>query len=123
MSEVEGPDIVRGSRLLESLSESDQAALLPHMSRVALRRGEALFQPGEEVTAVHFPCGGTTIALVAVLPGAELAHAGVIGCAGQLARIPVRHHGRGPLLGLLGHRECHIGKPFRAQGDGKAIKM
>ena len=88
------PDILRGSRLLEGLSEADRNILRPLLSRVVLRQGEALFQPGEEVTSVHFPCGGTTIALVVLLPPAEMAQAGVIGCEGAVGAVVSR--GRKP---------------------------
>lgn len=83
-------DVIRGSRLLGSLSEADQALLRPRLSRVVLRRGETLFEPGEDLTAVHFPCGGTAISLVVVLPGSESAQAGVVGCEGAIGAIVSR---------------------------------
>lgn len=63
-----GLTVFRGSRLLESISEADRGTLRAHTSRVVLRRGDVLFQPSEDVTTVHFPCGGTTISMVVVQP-------------------------------------------------------
>lgn len=75
------------NRLLASLTAEDRALLRPHLSVVRLERGDVLFQPGEEVGAMHFPCDGTMVSLVVVMPDGRSAETGLIGSEGALGGI------------------------------------
>lgn len=46
-----------GNLLLASLSESDAAALRPHLKSVHLDHAKVLFEAGEKVTDIYFPTG------------------------------------------------------------------
>jgi hypothetical protein len=46
-----------GNSLLASLSESDAAALRPHLKSVRLDHEKVLFEAGGNVTDIYFPTG------------------------------------------------------------------
>ena len=46
-----------GNLLLASLSESDAAALRPHLKSVHLEHERVLFEAGGKVTDIYFPTG------------------------------------------------------------------
>jgi Crp-like helix-turn-helix domain len=45
------------NNLLRRLSASDFALLSPHLVHVCAEAGELLYNPGDDVDTVHFPCG------------------------------------------------------------------
>jgi CRP-like cAMP-binding protein len=82
---VSGPNTgCCGNRLLDALPPEAFALLEPHLERVTLSAGQVLFEPGDEVTYAHFPCGGAAVALVTVLSDGRAAEAAVVGCEGAL---------------------------------------
>lgn len=50
--------------LLRSLPASEQIKLRRYVEIVTLRRGEVLFEPGDDVTGVYFPLDGAVVALL-----------------------------------------------------------
>jgi DNA-binding transcriptional regulator YhcF (GntR family) len=45
------------NNLLRRLSASDFALIAPHLSREEAKANELLYNPGDDVEVVHFPCG------------------------------------------------------------------
>jgi CRP-like cAMP-binding protein len=64
--------------LLASLSESDAAALRPHLKAIHLESEQVLFEAGEEITDVYFPTGAI-VSLVVGLSSGEIIEAAMIG--------------------------------------------
>jgi CRP-like cAMP-binding protein len=64
--------------LLASLSESDAAALRPHLKSVHLEHEKVLFEAGGEVTDIYFPTGAI-ISLVVGLSSGEIIEAAMVG--------------------------------------------
>ena len=67
-----------GNLLLASLSESDAAALRPHLKSVHLEHEKVLFEAGSEVTDVYFPTGAI-VSLVVGLSSGEIIEAAMVG--------------------------------------------
>jgi hypothetical protein len=63
---------------LASLSESDAAALRPHLKSVQLEHERVLFEVGDKVTDIYFPTGAI-VSLVAGLSSGELIEAAMVG--------------------------------------------
>jgi CRP-like cAMP-binding protein len=66
------------NRLLQRLGRDDLARLQPHLTRVKLRAGAVLYQPGDAIEHVYFPLGGT-VALLAVTQAGEAVETALIG--------------------------------------------
>ena len=45
------------NNLLRRLNAADYALLAPHLAEVEAAAGELLYNPGDDVQIVHFPCG------------------------------------------------------------------
>jgi CRP-like cAMP-binding protein len=67
-----------GNLLFDSLSDSDAAALRPHLRSVHLENGTILFEAGCEVTDVYFPTGAI-VSLVVSLSSGEIIEAAMVG--------------------------------------------
>ena len=67
-----------GNSLLASLSESDAAALRPHLKLVHLEQQKVLFEAAGKVTDVYFPTGGV-VSLVVCLSSGQTIEAAMIG--------------------------------------------
>jgi CRP-like cAMP-binding protein len=67
-----------GNLLLASLSESDAAALRPHLKSVHLEHEKVLFEAGGKVTDIYFPTGAI-ISLVVGLSSGEIIEAAMVG--------------------------------------------
>ena len=67
-----------GNLLLASLSDSDTAALQPHLKSVDLEHEKILFEAGSEVTDVYFPAGAV-VSLVVSLSSGEIIEAAMVG--------------------------------------------
>lgn len=80
-------DPIGRNRLLALLGEEDRGLLRPHLSLVRLDRADVLFEPGEEVGAMHFPCDGAMVSLVVVTRDGQAAETGLIGCEGAVGGI------------------------------------
>lgn len=80
------------SRLLSALPESDLALLAPHLTAVTLERDLVLFEPGDDVTACHFPGDITMISLVVGLPDGAVVETATIGREGAVGGIVSMGH-------------------------------
>jgi hypothetical protein len=47
------------NNLLRRLNDADFALIAPHLAREEARAGELLYNPGDDVETVHFPCGAS----------------------------------------------------------------
>jgi DNA-binding transcriptional regulator YhcF (GntR family) len=96
LQEVEDPAMERQQRngerpynnLLRRLSTDDFELIAPHLSTAHARPNELLYNPGDEVEIVHFPCGSSQASYVVpnedgrdvetILVGREGAVAGIV---------------------------------------------
>jgi CRP-like cAMP-binding protein len=69
--------------ILASLSESDAAALRPHLKSVHLEHEKVLFEAGGNVTNVYFPTGAI-VSLVVGLSSGEIIEAAMVGKDGMV---------------------------------------
>lgn len=83
-------DPIGRNRLLARLAEEDRRILRPHLALCRLGRGDVLFEPGQEVESMHFPCDGTMISLVVVMRDGQTAETALIGCEGTVGGIVSR---------------------------------
>lgn len=83
---------VSGSRLLSALPERDRDILRPYLVLRQLRRGQILFEPGEEVEITYFPCRGTLTSLLVISSDGREVEAGTIGHEGAIGGIVSAGH-------------------------------
>ena len=67
-----------GNLLLASLSESDAAAVRPHLKSIHLENEKILFEAGSKVTDIYFPTGAI-VSLVVGLSSGEIIEAAMVG--------------------------------------------
>ena len=61
------------NNLLRRLSEGDYALIAPHLMREEANAGDLLYNPGDDVELVHFPCGPSLVSyLVSIEDGRDL---------------------------------------------------
>jgi Crp-like helix-turn-helix domain len=53
--------------LLRCINDRDFALLAPHLEEVSLAEGSVIYNPGDQVETVHFPCGASLIAFVVAI--------------------------------------------------------
>jgi hypothetical protein len=75
-----------GNLLLASPSESDAAALRPHLQSVHLDHQRVLFEAGGEVTDIYFPTGAIVF-LVAGLSTGEIIETTMVGKDGVVGGV------------------------------------
>jgi hypothetical protein len=114
------------NNLLRRLSAADFALIAPHLVQVQAEAGELLYNPGDDVEVVHFPCGPSLASyLVAnedgrdvetILVGREGAVGGIVseGFLPAYTRITVKFGG--PFVRL------HIGKLDAAKTGSKTLR-
>src|SRR5687768_5526565 len=95
--------------LLAPLPPKDYQRLLPGLEPVTLTFGEILYQPGQSIRHVYFPCD-SLVSLLTVVDGHKALEIGLVGREGMLG-IPV----------ALGINDS----PVRAlvQGSGTALRV
>ena len=71
-------DLFMTNLLLASLSESDAAAIRPHLKSTYLESEQVLFEAGDEITDLHFPTGAI-VSLVVSLSSGETVEAAMVG--------------------------------------------
>lgn len=76
-----------GNQILRLLPRSVLEGLGPYIERIELRRGESLFEPGDDVSHAYFPARGTVIALVLPMRDGRAVEAATIGCEGAVGGI------------------------------------
>ena len=75
------------NRLLAALPTREFEVLEPHLEVVRLRRGQVLFEPGEDVTVTYFPCRRTMASLLIVTRDGREVEAATIGREGAVGGI------------------------------------
>lgn len=75
------------NRLLRALSAAARDRLLPHLVAIDAPRGLILFDPGDIVATVHFPCDGTIVSLVVTTAGGQAVEAGIVGVEGAVGGV------------------------------------
>ncbi|MGD9544356.1 MAG: Crp/Fnr family transcriptional regulator [Methylocystis sp.] len=83
-----------GSNLLRALRPADLALLSPSLESVQLASRQILYQPGDDVNHVYFPCDATLLSFVVPLESGKDVEAALIGREGAVGGIV--SHGRLP---------------------------
>jgi CRP-like cAMP-binding protein len=101
---------VASNNLLQSLRAGDRAHLEPHLATEVFEAGHVLYEPGDHVQTVYFPCDGAVAGYYVQLPdgkGVETAMVGREGAVGGIVsqgRLPsfarCSVQARGPFLTL-----------------------
>jgi CRP-like cAMP-binding protein len=84
------PDIdtqISGNLLLSALRLPDQALLKPHLEVTEYRRGDILFDAGEDVTFISFPLGECVAALVIALRDGRTVETATVGHEGAIGGV------------------------------------
>ncbi len=114
------------NNLLQRLSNDDFALIAPHLSRKDAGPNDLLYNPGDNVEIVHFPCGQSLASYLvanedgrdveAILVGREGAVGGIVseGYLPAYTRITVK--GGGPFLRL------HVGKLDAAKAKSATLR-
>ena len=80
------------NRLLASLSKTDCDMIEPQLKVISLRRGQVLFEPGDDVHTTYFPCHHAMVSLrLATRDGAEV-EAATIGREGAVGGVVSSGH-------------------------------
>jgi hypothetical protein len=87
-------DQLAGNHLLRALRPKDLAMIEPSLERWDGTAGSLLYEPGDEVRFVYFPCGPSLVSLIIVLEDGHTVETALIGREGAIGGI-VR---QGPLL-------------------------
>lgn len=114
------------NNLLRRLNSADFALLAPHFTRDEAKPGELIYNPGDNVQTVHFPCGPTLVAYMVpnedgrdvetILIGREGAVGGIVsqGFLPAFTRITVKFGG--PVVRLA------IGKLDQAKANSASLR-
>jgi CRP-like cAMP-binding protein len=76
-----------GNALLASMKPQDWALLEPSLDAIELRRGDVLFEPGEDVVTTYFPTAGSMISLVLSMQDDRMIEVATIGQEGAVGGI------------------------------------
>jgi CRP-like cAMP-binding protein len=80
------------NNLLRSLRAEDLALLKPFLQEWSGSPGAVLFEPGDEVQCVYFPCGPSLISFVVVLEDGRAVETALIGREGAVGGIVSQGH-------------------------------
>lgn len=76
-----------GSNLLRALHPSDMALLQPLLNEWEGKRGAVLYEPGDSVDWVYFPCGSSIVSYLVVLEDGQAVETALIGREGAVGGI------------------------------------
>lgn len=93
--------------LLRGLSETDYGHISPHLEIVSVDAGQVLYNPGDDVNTVFFPCEGSAICFVVAIEDGREVDVALIGREGAAGGIV--SHGRLPAFSRI---EVRLGGPF-----------
>jgi CRP-like cAMP-binding protein len=82
--------VISANQILKLLSRAALDLLGPE--NVELRRGQSLFEPGDEITHAHLPLGSAVIALVVPMRDGRTVEATTIGREGAIGGVVSRGH-------------------------------
>jgi CRP-like cAMP-binding protein len=80
-------DAAPRNNLLAALHPRDWALLRPHLTPIQLGAGEVLYEPGDVVRQVYFPCDSTLLAFRVVLQDGRAVETALVGREGAIAGI------------------------------------
>jgi CRP-like cAMP-binding protein len=75
------------NRLLAAIPDRDFELIEPRLEAVTLKRGQVLFESGDDVTVTHFPCDGTMVSLVIATRDGREVESAAIGREGAVGGI------------------------------------
>jgi CRP-like cAMP-binding protein len=81
-----------GNALLASLKPQDRAMLEPHLETIEVRRGDVLYEAGEDVVSTYFPVTGSMISLVLAMRDDREIEVATIGQEGAVGGIVSAGH-------------------------------
>jgi hypothetical protein len=84
---VENAAAESGNNLLRALRPADAALINPLLEPWIGSRGEIIYEPGDEVRSVYFPCGPSMISYLVVLPDGSAVETALIGREGAVGGI------------------------------------
>ena len=82
----------QGNRIINGLPAATRERVMAQMTRVSLKTGAVLFEPGEVITRVHFPLSGV-ISLVTLFADGNTVEVAAVGNEG-IVGVPLRAGGR-----------------------------
>ena len=94
------------NRLLQQVQSPDDKRIGRYLEHIDLERGETLFEPGDPVEHVYFPCAGTIISLMIATANGHAVEVLSIGCEGAAGGVVSRG-----LLPAYTHAVAKIGGP------------
>jgi CRP-like cAMP-binding protein len=97
------------NRLLAALPNEEYLRLLPQLKQVGLKFGENIYEQGEKIRCVYFPCSGI-ISLLAAAEGSATLEVGIVGKEGVIG-LPI-------FLGV----KISLNRAI-VQGEGLAMRM
>lgn len=92
ISSVDPATAWMGNALLASLKPADRVLLEPHLEISELRRGDVLFEAGEDVVTTYFPVAGSMISLVLAMRDDREIEVATIGQEGAVGGIVSAGH-------------------------------
>ena len=76
-----------GNLLLETLRPKDRALLAPYLELKEYQRGDVLFEVGEDVSCISFPCGQSVAALVITMGDGRTVETATVGHEGAIGGV------------------------------------
>jgi CRP-like cAMP-binding protein len=83
-----------GNNLLRSLKRLDHGLILPHLTEITVKKGQVLYEHGDDVKYAYFPCDKTLLSFVVLLDDGRGVETALIGREGAVGGIV--SHGRLP---------------------------
>lgn len=75
------------NNLLAALRPDDLALLLPHLDRWTGKVGDVLYEPGEDVDRVYFPCGESLVGFAVLLDDGQAVETALVGREGAVGGV------------------------------------
>jgi CRP-like cAMP-binding protein len=95
-----------GNLLLEALRANDRALLEPYLEQTEYKRGDVLFEVGEDVSCISFPCGQSVAALVITMGDGRTVETATVGREGAIGGVVSQGY-----LPAFGRAVVQIGGP------------
>lgn len=73
--------------LLRALQPADRALVAPHLEQADLVRGEVVFEPGDPVSHVTFPCDHTVVTLAITMLDGRMTETATVGAEGAVGGV------------------------------------
>jgi CRP-like cAMP-binding protein len=79
--------LLSGNLLLDALRPADRALLLPYLEHKEYERGEVLFDVGDEVSSIAFPCQRSVAALLITMKDGRAVETATVGREGAIGGV------------------------------------